>query len=70
MVLKETKGKKEKRVMRLLVKEKRFISRQVRKVTKEALVQRVCVDLLVIMGLLDSLVRAEKKEMWGHPECR
>ena len=56
MVLKETKGKKEKRVMRLLVKEKRFISRQVCKVTKEALVQRVCVDLLVIMGLLDSLV--------------
>ena len=56
MVLKETKGKKEKRVMRLLVKEKRFISRQVRKVTKEALVQRVCVDLLVIMGLLDSVV--------------
>ena len=70
MVLKEAKGKKEKRVMRLLVKEKRFISRQVRKVTKEALVQRVCVDLLVIMGHLDSLVRAEKKEMWGHPECR
>ena len=63
MVLKEAKGKKEKRVMRLLVKEKRFISHQVRKVTKEALVQRVCVDLLVIMGLLDSLVRAEKKEM-------
>ena len=63
MVLKEAKGKKEKRVMRLLVKEKRFISRQVGKVTKEALVQRVCVDLLVIMGLLDSLVRAEKKEM-------
>ena len=70
MVLKETKGKKEKRVMRLLVKEKRFISRQVCKVTKEALVQRVCVDLLVIMGLLDSVVRAEKKEMWEHPECR
>ena len=70
MVLKETKGKKEKRVMRLLVKEKRFISRQVSKVTKEALVQRVCVDLLVIMGLLDSVVRAEKKEMWEHPECR
>ena len=70
MVLKEAKGKKEKRVMRLLVKEKRFISRQVRKVTKEALVQRVRVDLLVIMGLLDSVVRAEKKEMWEHPECR